>query len=743
MAQPPALPEWSAPFLGPQASAPRCCVIGLCKAARWAHVFALVVGNVADAVTNYTVASEFYAQGETTWFAIQMAFLVVSNFVLAVFGAECHVTNWSAAKEWGWQRQLVVCFAVGPLLPLITCIAGKSCRSDGDPPVWLQDATDEPDRGTTTKVSDEGGASLADSQCMREEAAESSVSVHISEALLLRDGFRGHFRAYGLFYVDTVTGSVPQAVIQLLAIAFMGRASYAQLISLCCSLFSIMSKAVIFAASYDVKVFIISFLIVAHDVFSTFYLFSTVAAQETQKDTYFLGLAVSYLGYAWLVKVFVFAACYVVGGVALTADKVMQDGDSCCVRVVVLALGALTVAPALLVTEFLRLGTYSLLRVLAERQKNQEAAVGIATVWNFVRNDNSAGSRLRHVVECLMAHDVAHGDLGYARVKHVAPVESLAVYRNTTQYLDRMIPPSTTQASLEDTIQYSSLAVPIKSDFELLYLRPVQYFAPFWNYVKSIGPDGPFTMWDVERWTRCSTRVVSFPRTQRTFFALSRVMDAFWHAERKDRVVLLVGYVGFAIFALGQILSFVYPFINASVNFHSHNLLQAVCFYGLCATLLLALPFVPATYRHQVFRWSMCSLPTPTFQVDSVRTWIQWYYTPTVATALQLAVDASIVPTEVMAAVVAPFVGSAVDMAAMTRVECLTVRAACAQTVTCDSVDNPVPTEKGEIRKNRPRTDSQTEMHDRHAGLTDLVRELNTAESEIRAAHGVDRFVWL
>jgi hypothetical protein len=672
------------PLLGaeeevPDASASHCCRVALRDASRWVFAFTLIIGHGAYVVANLIVAAEFYAQGDTMWFAVQVAFLIATNLAVAVFALEFHVRHWPAVDEWSLPSLLALCVVIGPSLPLVTCIGGNSRQEDVE--------TKDTHTREFAHLCEEGAFNV-NSQYMREETKESAISVFLSY-ILLGDSFNAHFRKYGVFYVETVTGAIPQAVIQLLAIAFLGRASYAQLISLCFCLFSIMSMAVIFASTYDVKVFVFSFLIVAHDVFSTFYLFSTVVAQETQKDRDFLGLAVSYLGYAWLVKVFVFAACYVIGGVILVVviqvtdddggdnDDDDNDDNGCYFRVVAVALGALVMCPVILAVEFLRLGIYSLLRFLSERQNNQQAADGIATLWNFLRRDDSSGSRLRHIVECVMTYEIARGPLGVKNRHHAMSGVPLAVYRNTTTYLESMISPWSLERPFPETISYyEAVPTPLRTDVDLLHLRPAWYFAPLWQHLQAIGPGGRLTMWDVERLTRCSPSVMSFPRTKRTYFFLSGAKHELLEAKRERNVRWAVEATAVAIFTLGQILSFVYPFINASVNFRSHNLLQTVCFYGLCATLLLALPFVPATYRHQVFRWSVCSWSTSAFPIDYARTWIDWYYTPTsVSVALEAAVDVSVVPGEVVAAVVAPFVGTAVEgLSEMTREKCRAAR---------------------------------------------------------------------
>jgi uncharacterized integral membrane protein len=626
----------------------QCGVACLTRFAGRAFASFTIAVNLADVVTDIIVAVEFHQQREKMWFALVITFLLLANVAMAVYTCEVHMKYWPRIGRWPRLLRFLSCFVLGPFLPLISFIVSER-------------------QGNSVHSNDNGSADLP--IYMREEIADTVRSRAISEALLR--GRREHFQNYDVFYIETATESIPQAVIQLLAITFLGRASYAQLISLCCCLFSIMSKAVIFAASYDMKVFVFSFLIVAHDVFSTFYLFSTVVGQETQKDTDFLGLAVSYLGYAWLVKVFVFAACYLIGGVLYTARTFRLGmylwGPANC-RLYApfgkMLMGAVFIGPVIVAAEFVRVSSYTFVRFIAERRVNRRSREGIVLLWNFLSRDDEIGTRLRHVVECFMACEICLTHFQHTRMWDTSLRAPSMVYEDVAGYLDaRFHSHETHPEKCHD------------SDYEVLMTVPAQYFAPMWEHLKSIGPDGKLTMWDVERWTRCSQRSLSYSGTKRRYFFLSRVKEELFHPPEHTAMVALA-YFAVCIFTLGQILAFVYPFINASVNFHSHNLLQAVCFYGLCFTLLLALPLVPATCRHQVFRWALCSLPTSNFTTETVSEWIRHYYTPSPSVALQVAVDALVVPSEVMAAVVAPFVGPAMAMSTMTRVECMTVRAA-------------------------------------------------------------------
>jgi hypothetical protein len=625
------------------------------RVAEKAFAVVMVVLNFADIVTDIIVAIEFYQLGATTWYYLVLAFLLLNNIAVAIFGADSFRRKWSRCWSCGRLARYAMCILVGPWIPLILLVTHQPTNDD-----------DVPRRARRRP------APLAGSVFMREEFDGVAGRRALCRHLLTNTGRSEHFRKYGAFYHASVTGSAPQAVIQLLAIAFLGRASYTQLISLCCSLFSIMSKAIIFAASYDVKVFVFSFLIVAHDVFSTFYLFSTVVAPETQKDTDFLGLPVSYLGYAWLVKVFVFAVFGLAVSFFMAAWETWLSAEHCGrhkshVIWIMFGVAVIFVGPVLVLAECLRLSTYTLLRFVTETLlSGHRDPEGIAVLWEFLKQDiDGSRGRLRHVVTCIMATDGSQMKKQYRRFNDKFLLPNFKIFRFPYSFLDRMI------TRLEEEGEYDEAYA---SDVDLLARRPDRFFVPMWKHLKSLSPTDRLSYWDVEAWFKAFPFCLRFPNPQRPQFLVTRIQADLCLRDRSLRARYAAGYAGAALFAVGQMISFLYPFINASVNFHSHNLLQAVCFYGLCATLLLALPLVPATYRHQVFRWSVCSLPSCNFACETVMEWIRSFYTPSTAVALHVSVDSSVVPGDVMAAVVAPFVGGDIDLNFLSREDCCAVR---------------------------------------------------------------------
>jgi hypothetical protein len=101
----------------------------------------------------------------------------------------------------------------------------------------------------------------------------------------LQKSMQKHVKANVGFYVETVVEAIPQAVIQLIAVTALGQATTLQLLSMCLSLFSIVSKAYIVSVSFDLRAMLFKASLVAFDVFSMFYLFATVLAMDETVET--------------------------------------------------------------------------------------------------------------------------------------------------------------------------------------------------------------------------------------------------------------------------------------------------------------------------------------------------------------------------------------------------------------------------------------------------------------------------
>jgi hypothetical protein len=302
------------------------CFSRLLTVAAHAFSFLTVVINVADVATDIAVCIAFWQEGETLWFGLVLASLLLSHLVYTVLATflmpeEIHV--WRPYKSLPVPLRLLVSLLIAQFVPFINFVL-ESYHDATSPPAPQLDFDGVV---VATAAGNESAVGAALGQAADEEFAEVARSQMLNERL--RRGIELHFRKFGLFYVETVVEAAPQAVIQLLAISFLGRATEAQLLSLCFSLFSITSKMVVLSRSYDARVMMFNFLLFAHDVFSTYYLFTTVIAVETARDVSLGSLHLSWFGYVWLLKVVITMGFAVVSGIAgliIIVVLMIQDG---------------------------------------------------------------------------------------------------------------------------------------------------------------------------------------------------------------------------------------------------------------------------------------------------------------------------------------------------------------------------------------------------------------------------------
>ena len=148
-----------------------------------------------------------------------------------------------------------------------------------------------------------------------DEACKHATRVELEEAQVIRKSatvvgrlsraVKNQLRTHGMLFGEALVESVPQTIIQLLAITFLGSPTTLQIISMALSLLSVVSKAYFISVSCHVKVFLCKFCIASHDIMSMFYVFCTLLSAEGTKDVHLFStsLLVSYLSYAWFIKI--------------------------------------------------------------------------------------------------------------------------------------------------------------------------------------------------------------------------------------------------------------------------------------------------------------------------------------------------------------------------------------------------------------------------------------------------------
>ena len=245
-----------------------------------------LVASVVDIVSDLLVAAEFYNRNAMLWFYLVVVSLVVSNCVYAFLGVDeplpalCRriplltrfVTPRPNKAKFVTGNIACVVFVLAlpfaQLLPLLDFVMHRWQLYDSS-----VDA--EVDHGWKFFLSsNEHSAAYADSSFLLSSEME-------EDAELLRrmsEGFNAHIQEHAFFYLETFVESIPQSIVQLLALSAMDSVSTVQLVSLSISVFSIVSKAYVVARSFDLWLLVAQFSLVVLDVLGSYYIYSTLTA---------------------------------------------------------------------------------------------------------------------------------------------------------------------------------------------------------------------------------------------------------------------------------------------------------------------------------------------------------------------------------------------------------------------------------------------------------------------------------
>jgi hypothetical protein len=259
----------------------------------WAFEIFTAVLSIVDVLSDVLVAQQFYSDGHMGWFWMVMASLFVSNAIYAGLAIgmivqdryKClNVTPNTPREKWRLAGVYLLCFPLAQFFPLAQWYLEIY---DNHLQPWLY----------PSKVKNDADALPGDAVFEREDSWEGTATTAAARDDLsadeearrlvhrLQKSMQKHVKANVGFYVETVVEAIPQAVIQLIAVTALGQATTLQLLSMCLSLFSIVSKAYIVSVSFDLRAMLFKASLVAFDVFSMFYLFATVLAMDETVET--------------------------------------------------------------------------------------------------------------------------------------------------------------------------------------------------------------------------------------------------------------------------------------------------------------------------------------------------------------------------------------------------------------------------------------------------------------------------
>eukprot|EP01065_Artemidia_motanka_P047110 TRINITY_DN729_c4_g1_i2.p1 TRINITY_DN729_c4_g1~~TRINITY_DN729_c4_g1_i2.p1 ORF type:complete len:679 (+),score=181.11 TRINITY_DN729_c4_g1_i2:144-2180(+) len=290
----------------------------------WAFEFFSAGLATLDVVADALVAAQFHKEGRTGWFWAVVLIMFNSSILFAIVSVE---TGIKAGNLFGapgsrmvdWKRKVMYppMILVGQLLPVVNWVCETWFPKED---LSLMRTHPEPEQGT--RIGDVGAGLSVSVESTAEHAQLYQILAWVQR----------RYCSHGLFIVETAVESIPQSLVQLLAITTAGdRVSAVQVVSLALSVSSIVSKAYTVSIGFDLRACVFKFTLASYDVFALFYTFTALANGVGSWNVWFLGEAgkgVSTMTMVWAWKTAIFTALFVLASLvtgALLARVVLVD----------------------------------------------------------------------------------------------------------------------------------------------------------------------------------------------------------------------------------------------------------------------------------------------------------------------------------------------------------------------------------------------------------------------------------
>ena len=577
----------------------------------WMFDLFTVAVSLSDVVSDVVVAIQFYQGGQTVWFALVVTSLCLASVVYTVYFTE--IVRRSAA--WGSivigstsvrnASSLVVYPVVllcAQVMPVICWVVETRARRGG----WLPPAS-----------SALGDAGLTESVVGREAVSDAKATALLMGRL--QASLQHYLKAHGMFLIETVVEAIPQIVIQLLAVTFLGHATTAQVVSMSLSLLSVVSKAHVVAHSFDMGVFIFRMALPAFDLFSFFYLCATILEPGSSRDVQLPGttLTVSYLTAAWLLMFVVSSVYFVASGafwfILGSCTRAYRRRYHIVMILPRLILGGILLPFFLIAKELCKVSWLAL-----ELQMVQPRAIaGHALLFRFVLaagSEEERERRFRHMLECFDGDEYRPMRLRRARLPAL-------------------------RESGEELVTAEMLAMPPAQfrSSRLTELRTPPRRLP-------LGLDDPYASL-----ARCDA---SFPCFASGFFA-----------------------VAICVNALSCVFNILYPFLNCAAVTppQRQTTLQLMCLAPILVTLAVAVPLAPRAWRYRQFCLKVHSFGS--MPPERAIRWLESYFHPPVELILADCIPESTLPLDVVASHLSAWLApSDAGVASISPLECRRIR---------------------------------------------------------------------
>ena len=613
----------------------------------WGWVFDIgtVFISLADVVSDILVARQFWKDGETTWFWLVISSLMLSNIIYSIFGAEVVLDG--LGQKVHRVLRFVMIFPIAQLVPTI---------------FWIQEQV-SPRSIITLRYSPWSMVqkhSQTAPRAVQEEGDAMASEVQMIERL--DRGLKKHLNTHLLFYIETIVESIPQSIIQLLAVTFLGQATDVQVLSMALSLLSIVSKGYVISYSFSVKIVFFKFFLAAFDIFSLFYVFSTLLGREEPDEVHLGGnVWISYLSYMWLIKFGVMSSYIALGaiiaGIAGLSRSSYQKSTFETVGLAILEFlaGCLLAAPVALAVEGAKL--IWIVGSISNSEPSRRSFPSYARLYAFL-NRGQYNERLRHIHKQHLLAVLAEGNCNmYIRDEEFERTKNMLRKADPDERRAQGLP-VTVEEAVHEVLRGSRL--PREEVMAQLVSNDVVHN----------------DQWRAALVVQCDEFDPSLLEYYGSTLCCSNSLCTGHGNLAVD--TFLAGYmrVGTLLYIMAQLYSCIFPFISFGMHFHTQNLLQRFSFYATCIPVFFIVLLSPAAWRYYTFaRYNRRLLPN--IMDTKFDDWVSKYHMPPHAKVIGQGIPSGLLPEHVTELLTTFMVPSHVVLSMLSIRECRQRKAGC------------------------------------------------------------------
>eukprot|EP01084_Bolivina_argentea_P089359 161248_1 len=257
--------------------------------------------SIADITTDVIVLISFYNQGRTTFFVLSLIILIIAHMAYSV----AFIWRYDVVNNENILCTIALFFILIPLGSIVSFI------------IFFTDNENSKFSQRFKKLTDWDVESSFRNNNL--DTTESKMAQWIIKKLSKHIGF----------IIEAGIEALPQSLLQIIAIVYYKEANYISIISIFLSMFSVMTKSLVFSQGIDMKTYIWTWLCIVIDFFGIFFSLTFVFyTNDTVLYPQFFGYF-SIVGQIWFYKVIISVSpCVVIGASLFSAywlPVIMKD----------------------------------------------------------------------------------------------------------------------------------------------------------------------------------------------------------------------------------------------------------------------------------------------------------------------------------------------------------------------------------------------------------------------------------